>query len=257
MATTAQGSTATISRPKLYAVRGSSGALIPLDLEKYRTAPNRRRGTFYPATVESLIAYVERHRGDATTVWVHPTEGVIVAVLDDHSPTEAAWRQHRAQLTLIQTEEWKFWMQGNKQWFDQETFAERLQDGLPDIAVPDAAELLEIAQTLQGTTEAKFRSGVNVSNGEVKIQYDESVEATAGKHGDLAIPEVFKLAIAPFVGSEGVEVTARLRWRVNSGMVKLGYSLEQPDRIVQEALERISDRLANRFDHVYSGTPAT
>ncbi|HXS32265.1 MAG TPA: DUF2303 family protein [Solirubrobacterales bacterium] len=247
---------------QLYAVRDSSGALVPLDLEKYRDRPDRRRGEFRPATVESLIDYVERHKGKATTIWVHPTEAKIVAVLDDHSPTEAAWRQHRAALTLIETEEWKFWMAGNKSWFDQEEFAERLQDGLPDIATPDASELLEIAQTLQGTTEAKFRSGVKLSNGEVKIEYDETIEATAGKHGDLAIPEVFQLAIAPFVGGESEAVTARLRWRVRGGQVTLGYSLEQPERIVQDALDRIADRLGNRFNSddakcVYKGTPAS
>lgn len=246
---------------QLYAVRDASGALIPLDLERYRDNPDRRRGTFCPGTVESLIDYVERHKGDGTTIWVHPTEGTIAAILDDHTPAEAAWRQHRAYLTLTETEEWKFWLQGNGNWYDQEEFAERLQDGLPDIASPDGSTLLEIAQTLQGTTEAKFRSGVKLTNGEVKIEYDESIEATAGKNGELAIPEDFQLAIAPFVGSEPVQVNARLRWRVKGGAIKLGYHLEQPERVVRDALDRIAERLGNRFNAddakcVYRGTAA-
>jgi len=243
---------------KDYAVVTPGGNAVLIDTEKLRERPLRSRGVFEPATVDSLIAYVEKHQdADHSTVWVHPTEGKVVAVLDDHAKDSPAWREHRAELTLIETEEWTLWTKGDGEYFDQETFAERLQDGLPDIAEPDAADLLEIASTLQGTTEAKFRSGVKLANGAVTMEYDEKIEATAGQHGDLAIPEVFKLAIAPFVGSEKVEVTARLRWRIRAGTVALGYKLEQPERIVRDALDGIAARLSDRFkDRVFSGTPA-
>lgn len=242
---------------QLYAVRDSHGALVPLDLSAFRTKPDRRRGRFHFATVESLVDYVGRFKNDTTTLWVHPTQGKVVAVLDDHDPANPAWREHVAQLDLVVTEEWKLWTAGDGEWFKQQDFAERLQDGLPDIAEPDAAELLEIASTLQGTTEAKWRSGVKLSNGAVTMKYDESIEAKAGAKGDLTVPEVFKLAISPFLGLEPVAVTARLRWRLINGEILLGYKLERPDEVVNDALDRIVERLSDRFeDRVYRGEPA-
>jgi uncharacterized protein YfdQ (DUF2303 family) len=241
-----------------YAVVSANGSASLLDLEKFRDTPDRPRGVFYPATVESLVNYVKTHQADgATTLWVHEDSGKVVAVLDDHSQKAPAWRQHRAELTLRPSSEWLFWTKLDNQLMPQEAFANHLQEGLPDILNPDGATLLEIAEKFHANTEVKFRSGVDRTSGEVKFLYDESIEAKATTAaGDIAVPRKFTLMLAPFIGEEKVEVEANLRYSAKGGTLHLGYKLERPERIVEAALDRTAEALAKSFDRVYRGTPA-
>lgn len=241
-----------------YAVVDVSGRASILNLEMLREWPDRRRGTAHPSDVASFIGYVETYSSDDdTTIWVHPTEGKIVAIIDDHSKEHAAWREHKAQLDLKHSQEWIFWTRQDGNLVDQKSFAEHLREGLPDIAQPDGATLLEIATTFEAKTNVQFRSGVDISSGETKFKYDESIEAT-GKtaDGEVAVPREFVLVLTPFLGEESVQITASLRHDTRGGNLRLGYKLERPERAVEDALQRVADRLDDRFARVYRGTPA-
>jgi uncharacterized protein YfdQ (DUF2303 family) len=235
--------------------QGSTVETIKPD-ERYGEAPKSVRGSYAAMTVESLIAYVNSHATDATTIWVHPTEGRIEAVLNDNARDAAAWGDHRATLTLIRTPEWLFWLNANGNLMPQASFAEHMEDGIKEIVEPDAATMLEIAQSIQAKTKVSFRSATRLSDGEVQMQYDEETEAKAGRKGDLTIPSEFVLAIAPFVGEDPYRVNARLRYRINQGELRIGYRLERPDDIVRDALKQIADRLSKEFGNVYMGSPA-
>lgn len=233
-----------------------------VDLEHFAPFPKRARGTYRPASVEAFIAITKRHQAadvNTTTVWVHPTSGTIVAVLNDHGPEQdAEWGDHRVRLQLEHTEEWKRWLSKDGKLLGQEEFAEHLQDGITEIATPPAAELLEIAQTMHGTTNAAWKSGVSIRDGSVQLAYTEEASAAAGRDGKLAVPETFTLVLAPFIGEEPVELRARLRWRVPTGTLRLGYKLEQPEQVITNVLDRIAARLRDEFPGVvYFGEPRT
>lgn len=242
-----------------YVAVDQSGRATVIDLESLRERPDCPRGTYKPADVESFISYVETHKDDAeTTIWVHPTEGKVIAVLDDHSAENPAWRQHKVELVLQHSPEWAFWMRTNDELMDQEAFAELLREGLPDIASPDGATLLEIATTIEAKTAVHFRSAVDTSSGEKKFKYDETVEASGSTaaDGEVAVPRQFTLVLAPFLGEEAVQVTANLKHRTQGGNLRLGYKLERPERAVEDALNRVAERLDDHFKRVYRGTPA-
>lgn len=240
-----------------YLISTPSGSYTLVDTEKLREHPTRASGTYKPETVASFIDYVEKHSDkEATTVWVHSTQGKVVAVLDDHSAKDPNWGKHRVALDLVTTPEWTFWTKLDGTLVDQEAFANHLQDGLPDILEPDGATLLEIAQTFQVKTGVNFRKGVDITSGEVKFTYDEEQQAKAGKAGDVEVPRQFKLYLAPFVGEEKVELNANLRWRTGKGEFAIGYKLEHPERVIETVLEGIRDRLAKKFTRVYTGQPA-
>lgn len=245
-----------------------------LDLEKHLPAPRRLTGTYQPATVEDLVRFVkanldERH----TTVWVHPTEGRVVAVINDHAgPVAAAaasddesardgldpsagWGDHRASLTLVPTESWKHWLARDGKMGDQADFAEHIETGLRDITTPAGAEMLEIAQTMQAHRTAEFRSGIRLHDGNVQITYNEDTTASAGASGQYKVPEKFTLALSPFIGEDAYAVTARLRYRIREGRLTIGYQLERPDDILRDALALIAEKLRGEFaDRVYLGT---
>jgi uncharacterized protein YfdQ (DUF2303 family) len=240
-------------------VVGLDGYGSILDLEELRKQPDRPRGTYNPTDVESFIDYVTVHKDDsATTIWVHPTEGKVLAILDDNAAAETAWREHKVDLTLQHSPEWEFWAKRDGELVDQESFAEHLREGLPDIAEPDGASLLEIATTFEAKTDVHFRSGIDLSSGEARFKYDEEIQATGQTKadGEVSVPRQFVLALSPFLGEEKVQVVANLRHRTTGGNLRLGYKLERPERAIEDALQRVADRLDDRFERVYRGTPA-
>jgi uncharacterized protein YfdQ (DUF2303 family) len=245
---------------KVYAVRTADGGLAVMNLEGAREAPDRPRGTYRPATVASFLEYVKEWAASGTTVWVHPTDAKVVAVLDDHENADTpGWREHTVRLELIPTPEWLFWKEHDGQLMDQQSFAEKIEDGLSDVVDPDGAKMLEIAQSIQTTTDVAFHSGIDLSSGEAKFRYDETVEAKAGEKGDLVVPQVFELGIPPYVGEDAYRIEARFRFRNRGGHLQLGYKLQQPELAERAVLEgigaRIGEELGDRSP-VYLGAPA-
>jgi uncharacterized protein YfdQ (DUF2303 family) len=243
---------------KNYVVVDTDGNATILDLEKLRERPDRTRGIYRPSDVASFTAYLKEHQIDGeTTVWVHPTEGSILAIVDDSDgdPQAPGWREHKVLLVLEHSQEWLYWEKQDGEMMGQEEFAEFLREGLPDIGKPDGAQLLEIADTFQATTSAQFRSQIDRTSSAVKFAYDETVDATA-VNGEVEIPKQFTLMLAPFLGEEKVEITANLKYKVAGGNLRLGYKLERPEREVEASLERIADQLGKEFPRTYRGTPA-
>ena len=248
--------------PSLLEPGGLASILLPmgsrvqvLDLEKYLQEPKRKRGVYRPATVESLIQYLDLHHGEGTAIWVDILGEVIVGVVNDHAPIEPGWGDHRAILQLIHTPEWNRWKKLDGQLVGQEQFAEHIEESITELVDPDAATMLEIAQSIQATTTASFRSATRLANGEIQMKYDEEVDAKAGRAGQLEIPSRFTLAIAPFYGEEPYQVTARLRYRVSGGKLAIGYRLDKPHEVLLDSLHHIAARLREKFAHVYMGQP--
>lgn len=224
---------------------------------KLRDRPRRKTGVFRPATVDSFLSYVHEHQTEGTTVWVQPYGPEIVALLNGHEavPGEPGWADHQARLTLTPTPEWKRWTAADGMLMGQEVFAELLEDGLGEIADPDGATLLEIAQTMHGAVNASWRSAIRLATGAVKMAYDEEATARAGKTGDLEVPTAFRLVLAPYEGEEAVLLDARLRWRMNGGTLRLGFKLDNPQRELRQCVQRIHDRISESLT-TYLGSPS-
>lgn len=233
-----------------------------IDLERFLPAPRRARGTVHLQTVGAFVRYVERHDAEqTTTLWVDADTHKVIAVFNDHSRAADAgapgWGDHRAELRLQLTDAWRHWLAQDGKLLDQEAFAEHIEDGLIDIVEPDGAHMLEVAQSIQGTTRADFKQARRLSDGQVGIEYVEEQTATAGQRGDLEIPERFVLGVAPFVGEDAYRVEARLRYRIRGGDLRLGYRLDRPGDVLRDAVDGIADRLGQQFtlERVFVGSP--
>lgn len=233
-----------------------------LDLERLLPAPRRTRGTVTAQTVDDLARYVQRHDDTArTTIWVDALGHGVTGVLNDHQPSGAAetpgWGDHRVALKLELTPEWQRWTTKDGKLFDQEAFAEHIELGLPEIVTPDGAELLEIAQSIEGSKSADFKVGHRLTDGNVQIEYVETTTAKAGQKGELEIPAKITLAIAPFLGEQPCPMTARFRYRIQGGHLSLGYLLERPDLVIRQSIDDITDRLGKTFgvERVFVGKP--
>jgi uncharacterized protein YfdQ (DUF2303 family) len=228
------------------------GLLVPdgashktIDLERYEPRPQRKRGTVVFHDAASLGDYVTTHRIAGTAVYADVRDGEVVAVVNGHQPQPEAvtdehsgfpgWGDHRAQLDLRHSHEYKAWTARNGKLTGQVDFAEFLEDNYLDIVNPDHATMLEIAQSIEATSNGVFKSKQRLTDGQVALRYEETVDARAGQKGDLQIPETFQVALRVFEGTDPVTLDARLRYRIRDGQLAIGYKLERLDDVVEKA----------------------
>lgn len=207
-----------------------------VDLERLLPAPTRKRAKVTLAQTGAFIDYYLKHRvGSQSQIYSTTEPPRFVAVLDDHGEFAPGWREHLAYYNCTLAAEWETWVKANKKPMTQTDFAQFIEDNLPDIVDPVAAEMLEISRTLEAKKKVNFASGVRLSNGGVQFTYEEEVQGTAQK-GNLSVPEIFGIGIPVFHGGPRYKVEARLRYRIgDGGALSMWYDLVRPHKIIEDA----------------------
>lgn len=213
------------------------------DLEHLAERPRRIRRVQKLLTLDSLGAYIDRHKQPGSAVFVDGERFRIEAILDYHEPTlnDAAeqlpmWCAHRASYEFPLTPDWEAWTSRDGKWLPQPDFAEFLEEHAHNITTPAAAQMLEIARTLSGTRNVNWTSAIHEQSGDVHINYEPQSNVRAGKAGAVEIPERFELTIQPFRGSAPYVVEVRFRYRIQEGGgLHLSYRLLRHDKVVQDA----------------------
>lgn len=229
---------------KIYAVALNGGVqTIDLDLDKYRDAPRRTQGSTSVFDAASFLVVYSKHGNETYgEVWADLDAFTVQAVFNAGAAGEPEWRDHRCTLTVRKTKAWLAWEKLNSDIGSQVQFAEHIEDRLIDFTGdPSGAEMLEIAQTFQAHTGVQFESAQRLASGERKLTYREDTAATAGAKGNITIPERFTLALVPFEGSEPYRVTARLRYRIQAGDLRIGYVLDRPEDVLAAAFNDVID----------------
>jgi uncharacterized protein YfdQ (DUF2303 family) len=238
-------------------VPGERGAFMAVAPEGYQLLvqpydipgdrPRRRTGTVKLQDVRSFAAYWSKHREADSEIYAHVDDagrGAITAIINAPGRTddEAGHRDHRAVLDLAASPEWTHWLSLNGKLLDQTAFAEHIEQGLPNIIQPAAADMLEVAQSLTGNTRVEFESGVRLSDGQTRLSYRETTEAQT--KGGLDIPSQFVIRVRPWKATVlGVELVARFRYRIDHGHVLMGYVLAEVDRLLQAATDALLEEV--------------
>lgn len=221
------------------------------DLDDQRAPkPRRVARSVTVRDAESLISYLTEntdnddevgdqygHGEGQLELWADLDGRRIKAILDGGD----GWRIHTATLDLRHSNEWKEWTGIDGRLVDQLAFAQFIEDHLSSIGAPDGAKLLEVCQTLEAVTKVDFKSSELLANGQRKFKYDETTEAKAGQKGDLTIPGELTLVLRPFQGSQPVGITARFRYRLDGGQLRLGVKLAEPEKALEDAFDAIVD----------------
>lgn len=243
----------------IYLVATASGDVRKFDLTgpEHTGTLARKTGTTTVRDAASFLTYYAKHHDDATEVYSDVEALSVTAVLDAHATDEPRFGGHRLVLGLRRTKAWQQWLALDGKFVDQDTFANFLEDQLPYLVDPDAATMLEIAQSIKATTKAEFQSSSRLQSGERKFAYVEDTKGSAGAKGDLAIPETFKIAVPPFEGADAYSMTARFKYRLGGGNLSLGFKLEQPEERAKAAFADVLGAIAADIDTpVLNGTPA-
>ncbi len=218
------------------------------DLEHLDAAPHRKRGTAQVRDTDGLLAYLDLqmgtlddHGGAAVdrlpVVYYDPEKFSAVAVLNGHTDAGPGWGDHRAELQLQATPEWKAWTGIDRQFLPAGDFAEFIEEWRHTIADPPTGDLLDMVRSFRATTKVAFRQEVVDKSGARALEYVEETAATAGSKGQLEIPDGFGLVLAPFVGADAKALPARFRYRLAEGRVAFGVVLEQPAQVAKAAFD--------------------
>jgi uncharacterized protein YfdQ (DUF2303 family) len=243
-----------------YVVASRDGQLHRIDLtgDQWRDTPRRKTGTTVVRDVDSFVNYWGKHADDDSEIYADRTKLAVTAVLDAHAQENPRWGQHRLVLQLRHSDAFEAWQRSSATLMAQAAFAEFLEEQRTAIVDPSAADMLELAQSFEASTKASFKSGTRLASGERTLAYVEEIEAKAGKRGELTIPDHFTLALAVFDGaSEAEEVTARLRYRIEDGRLRIGYVLDQIGDVVAAAFEAVVASVDGQVVvPILRGTPA-
>ncbi|MFC8515525.1 DUF2303 family protein [Streptomyces sp. NPDC057257] len=243
----------------IYLVATADGRVQTVDLTgpEYTGMVARKVGTTTVRDAESFLTYWTKHHDDASEVYADSEFLTVTAVLDAHSTDEPGFGGHRLHLALRESTTWKQWLRNDGELLGQEDFAEFLEDHLPELLEPDAATMLEIAQSFQANSKVDFQSATRLGSGQRQFQYVETQTTKAGQKGDITVPESFVIGLVPFDGSPGYKLTARLRYRIGQDKLRLGYKLDRPDEIRKTAFADVVKTIREQIETpVMNGTPA-
>lgn len=227
-------------------------------LARRATRPTRKTGYYYFTDPDGLVGYITKHGLPETEMYADVDKGTVTTIINAHEGSglnSPGWGDHTATLTLRKTDDWTDWTGNNGKWHPQTAFAEFIEQHLPNCVEPNGATMLELAQSFKATKSVNFEQSKRLKSGETTLEYRESVEASAGQRGGITIPDEITLALAPFEHGAPYKVTARLRYRIDSGQLALSYVLIRPRDILLDAFNAVVADVAESTDRdIWHGT---
>jgi uncharacterized protein YfdQ (DUF2303 family) len=213
--------------------------------DRLKGAPRRVTAAVHVNDVSAWLDYYRKYSNPAggVEVFADVRTNRIVGILDAPlGPGAPRFGEHTVTLTLRRSAAWTAWTSRSGVTMRQHEFAEHLEDRSPDLVDPDAATMLEIAATISATAGVKFESGVHLASGQRRFQYLETVEGKAGRRGELTIPSQFTIQVQVWRGVPiVVPMTARLRYRIASEGLTLGYVLDRVEDVEDAAWQALLD----------------
>lgn len=227
--------------------------------------PHHKTGTVQLQDARGFLQFFETFAGEDAQIYATLKPAVkFVAVLNENggkASNDAAWRDHRAELTLAMSDEWTAWLNKNGMTnkFDGGVdFAEWLEDRLVDVISPPNGVLQEIALNIKVTSNIAYRQAARLTDGKIQFNYEDMVDGVAGKNGELAIPEKFVIEIPIFQGFEQrmYSINARFRYRLVGGRLSIWYELERPAKVLETAFFDVWKQIEDATNKkILLGTP--
>lgn len=242
----AQPLVVTTEKDHFIVLPGANGPVIE-SLAKYQHAdpPAKKHAAVKVQDVAGFATYFLRYNDEDSIIFGNPADFSFHGVMDYHRNKEGAARLglHTVTLFLRQTKRWMTWFSANKKNMPQEEFATFIEDNLADIWAPDgslpaAADMLEISRTLEATSSYTFSQRTNLKSGERKLGFNETLNATAGPGEEMSIPDKFVIKLPIFLNQAPVEVTCRLRFRINGGKLTMWFDMVRVDEMLAAEFER-------------------
>lgn len=201
---------------------------------------------------KSFTAYITAFKSSTAICRASLSKNSIVAVLDYHGRAregggDAAVPGRSAHVVTLSCPfdldyaRWRPVFAG-KQTFNQDELARFLEDMIHTIAAPPAGDLTEAIADLEIVRHVHFKSARNDRNGNVTIAYQElDDENVPVRDGKLTLPESVSIVVPIFQGGNPVMLVAKLRHRMDKGVVAFSLIVPSIDVKEREAFRSIGD----------------
>jgi uncharacterized protein YfdQ (DUF2303 family) len=168
-------------------------------------------------------------------------------VFDEHAKDLPGWRRHKAEFNPDFSAEWKAWKGQDRKPLSQTAFAEWIEEHELDIAaaegLPSALEMLNMATNFQMNEERTLKSAVKLQSGGVNLTY--IADPDKGTEAAMKLFEKFGLGLPVFHGGDAFRLTARLKYRNNSGKLSFFYEIQRPDKAHELAAKDLITTIAS------------
>ncbi|MGV0961829.1 MAG: DUF2303 family protein [Limnohabitans sp.] len=208
-----------------------------ISFDEFRQTPIRNKGVMVVSTVESLFAFVERELLPGTTVCLADQDNGSFKIIFNYSGggDKPGFSDRLVALSLKPTTGWSRWSEKDKVRMDKLAFADFIDENIPDISEPAAAEVIEMIKQLKVHRKAEFISVVDPKTGFTNLSFNEQTSGETLK-GNIGFFDKMVLGLTPFRGSEKYRVDASLRFEItDSNKLKVFYSLINADLVEEHA----------------------
>lgn len=223
--------------------------------------PARVRANVALIDVGSFCDYVNRFKNQDTLIFAAVTEAgaKLTAIIDYHGAPPRSnlegkvedfgvarpdYCNHRATLELIQTDDWKAWVESNgpDNAMTQEEFAVWLEEhsylfnGVKDGSLK-GADLLEMVCSLQAKSNVRYNRSIRLQDGRNSLDYEEDVSVTGNlATGSIVFPQFVNAQIQPFEGGPKYYVDARLKTHIGGRQLSIWYETVQLNNFIRAAV---------------------
>lgn len=229
-------------------------------LEEYRTKPARIIGMSQHSEVESFIAHMNQFKAEQSVYFADRGNLSLLAFYDYHQKDKPDNLGHRAKFAPKKSRQLTVWSTKDKETMSQADFAHFIENNILDLCdVPPAGgvgtttytdiakqlnttiaspnKILELARGLSIHEASTAKSHINITTGEVTLEYTTSHADGTGKK--LALPGLFLIAVPVFENGALYRVLVRLRYRLQDGKVRWWYELYQLDASIDDAFNEV------------------
>lgn len=190
--------------------------------------------------LDSLVEYLNNFKGPNTLLFADIMANSITGVIDYHAKDKAENVAHRVTMSLPYSEEWKLWTSIDGKMMGQLEFARFLEENHPDIAQPNAAELIEMARDLHAARNIKFTKVVRTDSDNENFTAEDTTTLGSRSTGNsVELPRQFTVRIPVYFGEEAIDMSAFLRWKVGDDGMTLGIKLWRPEHVRQAMFKQI------------------
>lgn len=226
--------------PKDYAV---------VDLEKFDDNPNRFRGTFKTHLISEFVSYVNEHGNGATSVFVDAEKSTAMAIIDLSGAT-LGWGDHRANIELKKTPEYKALVELMLSGLTQDGFIDFVEDFAPNISFfsDDTTVITSAAITAIRKLTVSTQSDTTSEAGDFKASLSKTDQIEVSSKAGM-MPTGFYFTCVPYEGMEPVQFDCRLRAVTEGKAVALKYRVIGIDRVMNQIGLDFLARLNDGINH--------
>ena len=116
------------------------------------------------------------------------------------------------------------------------------------MVAPSAAELKEVALTLEASASHTFKSTKRLKDGAGEHVWKVEMQTNAGHNGELEVPERISIRVPLWEGAEPIILDLRFRIRIRDGAAVFILLPDDWEGLEQDAWRRVCETIATELE---------